>query len=195
MIEKEIKILLSKEQYEKIEKVFSWKKKFTQINFYYGDLEKIDENGELTVRVRQNGDNYKLQIKKPVVYDEALDEFIEMLDMKEFINQPVRQLSLGQKMRAEIVATMLHNPKIIFLDEPTIGLDLVAKKKIQDFIRTINKKYNVTIIFTTHDMQDIVSTCERLIIIDKGKKIYDGAVKNVKELCDDVKILRVQNLG
>ena len=72
MIEKEIKILLSKEQYEKIEKVFSWKKKFTQINFYYGDLEKIDENGELTVRVRQNGDNYKLQIKKPVVYDEAL---------------------------------------------------------------------------------------------------------------------------
>ena len=112
--------------------------------------------------------------------------------MKEFINQPVRQLSLGQKMRAEIVAAMLHNPKIIFLDEPTIGLDLVAKKKIQDFIRTINKKYNVTIIFTTHDMQDIVSTCERLIIIDKGKKIYDGAVKNVKELCDDVKILRVE---
>lgn len=125
-------------------------------------------------------------------YEKRLDEFIEMLDMKEFINQPVRQLSLGQKMRAEIVATMLHNPKIIFLDEPTIGLDLVAKKKIQDFIRTINKKYNVTIIFTTHDMQDIVSTCERLIIIDKGKKIYDGAVKNVKELCDDVKILRVE---
>ena len=73
-------------------------------------------------------------------YEKRLDEFIEMLDMKEFINQPVRQLSLGQKMRAEIVATMLHNPKIIFLDEPTIGLDLVAKKKIQDFIRTINKK-------------------------------------------------------
>lgn len=72
-------------------------------------------------------------------YEKRLDEFIEMLDMKEFINQPVRQLSLGQKMRAEIVATMLHNPKIIFLDEPTIGLDLVAKKKIQDFIRTINK--------------------------------------------------------
>lgn len=74
-------------------------------------------------------------------YEKRLDEFIEMLDMKEFINQPVRQLSLGQKMRAEIVAAMLHNPKIIFLDEPTIGLDLVAKKKIQDFIRTINKKY------------------------------------------------------
>lgn len=78
-------------------------------------------------------------------YEKRLDEFIEMLDMKEFINQPVRQLSLGQKMRAEIVATMLHNPKIIFLDEPTIGLDLVAKKKIQDFIRTINKKYNVSL--------------------------------------------------
>lgn len=111
-------------------------------------------------------------------YEKRLDEFIEMLDMKEFINQPVRQLSLGQKMRAEIVATMLHNPKIIFLDEPTIGLDLVAKKKIQDFIRTINKKYNVTIIFTTHDMQDIVSTCERLIIIDKGKALINGSIDN-----------------
>lgn len=125
-------------------------------------------------------------------YQKRLDEFIDMLDMKDFINQPVRQLSLGQKMRAEIVAALLHNPKIVFLDEPTIGLDLVAKKKIQDFIRTINKKYNVTIIFTTHDMQDIVSTCERLIIIDKGKKIYDGSVKDVKELCDDVKTLRIE---
>lgn len=125
-------------------------------------------------------------------YERRLAEFIEMLDMKDFVNQPVRQLSLGQKMRAEIVAAMLHAPRIIFLDEPTIGLDLVAKKKIQNFIRKINKEYNITIIFTTHDMQDIVSTCERLIIIDKGKKIYDGAVRDVKDLCDEVKILRVE---
>lgn len=125
-------------------------------------------------------------------YEKKLAEFIDMLDMKDFVDQPVRQLSLGQKMRAEIVAAMLHSPKIVFLDEPTIGLDLVAKKKIQDFVKKMNKKYKVTIIFTTHDMQDIVSTCERLIIIDKGKKIYDGAVKDVKDLCDEVKSLRIE---
>lgn len=125
-------------------------------------------------------------------YENRLTEFIDMLDMKDFVNQPVRQLSLGQKMRAEIVAAMLHAPKIVFLDEPTIGLDLVAKKKIQEFVKKINKMYKVTIIFTTHDMQDIVSTCERLIIIDKGKKIYDGTVKDVKDLCDEVKTLRFE---
>lgn len=125
-------------------------------------------------------------------YEKRLAEFIDMLDMKDFVNQPVRQLSLGQKMRAEIVAAMLHSPKIVFLDEPTIGLDLVAKRKIQEFVKRINKKYKVTIIFTTHDMEDIVSTCERLIIIDKGKKIYDGAVKDVKDLCDEVKSLRIE---
>lgn len=125
-------------------------------------------------------------------YEKRLAEFIELLDMEGFVYQPVRQLSLGQKMRAEIVAAMLHAPKIVFLDEPTIGLDLVAKKKIQEFVKKINKDYNVTIIFTTHDLQDIVSTCERLIIIDKGKKIYDGAVRNVKDLCDEVKSLRLE---
>lgn len=125
-------------------------------------------------------------------YEKRLAEFIDMLEMKDFVDQPVRLLSLGQKMRAEIVAAMLHSPKIVFLDEPTIGLDLVAKKKIQEFVKKINKKYKVTIIFTTHDMQDIVSTCERLIIIDKGKKIYDGTVKNVKKLCDEVKLLRIE---
>jgi ABC-2 type transport system ATP-binding protein len=107
-------------------------------------------------------------------YDVRLNQFKELLDLDSFIKQPVRQLSLGQRMRADIAAAFLHNPKIIFLDEPTIGLDVVAKEKIRDFIRHINKETNTTIIFTTHDMKDISETCDRLIIIDKGHIIYDG---------------------
>lgn len=124
-------------------------------------------------------------------YKKNLQMFVSMLNMDEFIHQPVRQLSLGQKMRAEIVAAMLHSPKIVFLDEPTIGLDVVAKLKIQEFIKKINKELGVTIIFTTHDMQDILQTCERIIIIDKGKKIFDGAIQNVKHMCDEVKKFKV----
>lgn len=107
-------------------------------------------------------------------YETRLNQFKELLDLDSFIKQPVRQLSLGQRMRADIAAAFLHNPKIIFLDEPTIGLDVVAKEKIRNFIRYINKETNTTIIFTTHDMKDISETCDRLIIIDKGHIIYDG---------------------
>jgi len=97
-----------------------------------------------------------------------------------FIEQPVRQLSLGQRMRADIAAALLHSPELVFFDEPTIGLDVVAKEKIREFIRYMNKTLGVTIIFTTHDMQDIEKTCERLIIVDEGKKIYDGTVTGIK---------------
>ena len=107
-------------------------------------------------------------------YEARLNQFRELLDLDSFIKQPVRQLSLGQRMRADIAAAFLHSPKIIFLDEPTIGLDVVAKEKIRNFIRYINKETSTTIIFTTHDMKDISETCDRLIIIDKGHIIYDG---------------------
>ncbi len=125
-------------------------------------------------------------------YEKKLKEFIEILDMSSFINQQVRQLSLGQRMRADIAAALLHSPKIVFLDEPTIGLDVVVKEKIRDFIRFINKEYKVTIIFTTHDLKDIEQTCERLIIIDKGKKIYDGMLEEIKEKYNDNRELIVQ---
>lgn len=116
------------------------------------------------------------------MYKKNLDEFVELLDMSSFINQPVRQLSLGQRMRADIAASLLHSPKLVFFDEPTIGLDVVAKEKIREFVRYMNKEKKVTFIFTTHDMQDIAKTCERIIIIDKGSKMYDGGVK---ELVDE----------
>lgn len=113
-------------------------------------------------------------------YLKNLELFTSLLDMEKFINQPVRQLSLGQRMRADIAAAFLHSPKIVFLDEPTIGLDVVAKDKIRQFIRYINKHNEVTIIFTTHDMKDIEQTCNRLIIIDNGSKIYDGSFDSIK---------------
>lgn len=113
-------------------------------------------------------------------YEQKLKLFSELLEMEGFINQPVRQLSLGQRMRGDIVAALLHSPKIVFLDEPTIGLDVVAKEKIREFIRYINAEEKTTIIFTTHDMQDIEKVCDRLIIIDKGKKVYDGNIEQIR---------------
>lgn len=117
----------------------------------------------------------------PKMYKENLERYTELLDMGGFIHQPVRQLSLGQRMRADIAAALLHSPRIVFFDEPTIGIDVVGKDKIRKFIRTLNQTDNITMIFTTHDMQDIEKTCERLIIIDDGKKLYDGSLETVKK--------------
>lgn len=124
-------------------------------------------------------------------YEKNLKLFSELLDMEDFINQPVRQLSLGQRMRGDIVAALLHSPEIVFLDEPTIGLDVVAKEKIREFIRYINEKEKTTIIFTTHDMQDIEKVCGRLIIIDKGKKIYDGSIEQIKNKYANFKTVEI----
>lgn len=131
---------------------------------------------------------YRIPQKK---YEENLKLFSELLDMEDFINQPVRQLSLGQRMRGDIVAALLHSPEIVFLDEPTIGLDVVAKEKIREFIRYINEEEQTTIIFTTHDMQDIEKVCNRLIIIDQGKKIYDGSIGQIKNRYANSKTIEI----
>ena len=126
------------------------------------------------------------------MYKKNLDRFVEMLDMSEFISKPVRQLSLGQRMRADIVAALLHSPKIVFFDEPNIGVDVVGKEKIRSFIKELNATDKVTMIFTTHDMQDIEKTCNRLIIIDKGQKIYDGSIHGIKEKYGQARLLEVE---
>lgn len=126
------------------------------------------------------------------VYRKNVDRFTEMLDMNGFINQPVRQLSLGQRMRSDIAAALLHSPEIVFFDEPTIGVDVVGKEAIRGFIRELNAQDNVTMIFTTHDMQDIEKTCKRLIIIDKGSKIYDGTLSGVREHYSSTRQLDVE---
>lgn len=112
-------------------------------------------------------------------YDETLSLLIDTLELKDILHSPVRQLSLGQRMRCEIAASLIHNPQILFLDEPTIGLDAVSKIAVRNFIKKINKQKNVTVILTTHDMFDIEALCDRVILIGKGSLLYDG---NLQEL-------------
>lgn len=114
-------------------------------------------------------------------FKERMKFFYEVLEIDEFMLRPVRTLSLGQRMRADLAASLIHNPKILYLDEPTIGLDVVVKEKVRNAIKQINKKYNTTVILTTHDLEDIEELCDRIIIIDKGVKIYDGSLTEIKE--------------
>jgi len=122
------------------------------------------------------------------IYKIPKDEFestramlIKALDLSHVIKIPTRQLSLGQRMRCEIAAALLHRPKILFLDEPTIGLDAVSKLQVRDFIKYINKEWGTTIILTTHDMQDIEALTNRIILIGKGKKLFDGQLSDIKK--------------
>lgn len=113
-------------------------------------------------------------------YEERFNYLCDLLDMRPFLTQTVRSLSLGQRMRADFAAALIHSPKIVYLDEPTIGLDVLVKDKIRSAIKELNKKYNITVILTTHDMKDIEELCNRIIIIDKGKILYDGSLANIK---------------
>ncbi len=109
-----------------------------------------------------------------------LDAFIELLDLGPFLDTPVRQLSLGQRMRADLAAALLHDPSILFLDEPTIGLDVVAKERIRQFLAHINRERGVTVILTTHDLADISRLCQRVVLIDHGRIVYDGALEALR---------------
>ena len=113
-------------------------------------------------------------------YEKKLSELKEYLNLDDILNIPTRQLSLGQRMRCEIASALLHNPKVLFLDEPTIGLDAVSKLALRKCIKQINEKTNITIILTTHDMQDIEALTKRIILIGKGKILYDGSLKKIK---------------
>ena len=114
-------------------------------------------------------------------YDERMAFLNRVLGLQDFFTQPVRNLSLGQRMRADLGAALLHNPPVLYLDEPTIGLDLVVKDNIRDAIREINEKYETTVVLTTHDIGDIEELCNRIIIIDSGKLIYDGSLAELKD--------------
>lgn len=114
-------------------------------------------------------------------YIKNLKKFTEILEMEELLNKQVKNLSLGQKMRCEIAATFLHNPKIVYLDEPTIGLDVLVKENIRKFIKDINKEKKTTVILTTHDLKDIEDVCDRIILLDKGQIIYDGKKQKFKD--------------
>ena len=133
-------------------------------------------------------DIYKLDENE---YKETLNELIKLLNLKDIINIPVRQLSLGNRMKCEIAASLIHKPEILFLDEPTIGLDAISKKIVREFIKKINKQRNVTVILTTHDMADIEALAKRIILIGKGKKLYDGSLDNLKKKYDYLRTIKV----
>ena len=124
-------------------------------------------------------------------YESTLNELTKLLNLEEILNVPVRNLSLGNRMKCEIAASLLHSPKILFLDEPTIGLDAVSKKVVREFIKKINKQKNVTIILTTHDMADIEALAKRIILIGKGKLLYDGSLSKLKKNYDYLRKIKV----
>jgi len=113
-------------------------------------------------------------------YRENMEIFSDILNLSEFIDKPPRLLSLGQRMKADLAAALLHNPEILFLDEPTIGIDILAKAKIRDFIHKMNQERNTTIILTTHDISDIEALCSKMIILDKGTLLYNGTLQELK---------------
>ena len=137
-------------------------------------------------------DIYKVE---PEAYRKTLSDLTELLNIGEIIKTPARQLSLGQRMRCEIAASLLHDPKILFLDEPTIGLDAVSKIAVRDFIRQINREYKTTVILTTHDMQDIEALTERILLIGKGRIRLDGSLAELKSRNSTHKTLTVDYSG
>ena len=128
---------------------------------------------------------------EPNAYEKTKNELIELLKIEDVVKVPVRQLSLGQRMRCEIAASLLHKPKILFLDEPTIGLDAVSKKIVRDFIKRINREENTTVILTTHDMSDIEALAKRIILIGKGKILYDGTLQKLKNKYGNNKSVKI----
>ncbi|MBQ0098699.1 MAG: ATP-binding cassette domain-containing protein [Oscillospiraceae bacterium] len=126
------------------------------------------------------------------MYKKRMTFLNEVLELDSFITSPVRTLSLGQRMRADIAASLLHSPKVLFLDEPTIGLDVVVKDNIRNAIKKINEEDGTTVILTTHDLSDIELLCERIVMIDKGKKVFDGEISELKHNFGQMRTLRFE---
>ena len=125
-------------------------------------------------------------------YQSTKEDLIERLNLRDIINIPVRQLSLGQRMRCEIAASLLHNPKILFLDEPTIGLDAISKQVVREFIKKLNSEKKTTVILTSHDMADITSLAKRVILIGKGQVLYDGSLKKLQNKYETEKFVSIK---
>jgi ABC-2 type transport system ATP-binding protein len=122
-------------------------------------------------------------------FDERMDTFNQILGIRDYLHTPVRKLSLGERMRCDLAAALLHNPPLLFLDEPTIGLDVVAKDHIRQFLRAINRNFQTTVLLTTHDLDDIEELCRRLMIIDHGRVLYDGPLSLLKQ-----RLLRIKQV-
>ena len=124
-------------------------------------------------------------------FKRRVDQLIEALDLGDKVHTQVRRLSLGERMKCELVAALLHAPKVVFLDEPTIGLDVVSQKRIRDFLKELHAEYNCTILLTSHYMQDVQELCERVVIIDKGKKVFEGTLGDLSSKFSDTRRIRL----
>jgi ABC-2 type transport system ATP-binding protein len=131
---------------------------------------------------------YKVEDK---VYKATLSNLCELLDAKKHLNKQIRKLSLGERMKMELIGAILHQPKVLFLDEPTIGLDITSKKNIRRFLREIQKNKNITLILTSHDMDDIEKVCDRVIVINKGIKVYDDQLAKLVDEYNKLRHLKI----
>lgn len=140
-------------------------------------------------------DSYKLMHRMYRIpdarYRENLDRLVELLDLADLLDVPVRQLSLGQRMRGDIAAALLHDPEVLYLDEPTIGLDVISKAKVREFLRELNTERGTTVLLTTHDLQDIEQLCSRVMVIDHGRLMYDGPLAGLHEVGESERTLVV----
>lgn len=134
-------------------------------------------------------DMYKVSDKD---YENIMGFYRAQVDLDEILHKPVRQMSLGQRTLSDILAAFLHNPKVVFLDEPTIGLDVAMKGRIRNLIHALNKEKNTTVILTTHDMGDVDALCQRIVIIDKGKKLYDNDIENLRNFFGAFRTLKIR---
>lgn len=125
-------------------------------------------------------------------YDDMMELYGGLVNFEEILHKPVRQMSLGQRTLSDILAAFLHNPKVVFLDEPTIGLDVAMKSKIRELILELNKQKNTTVILTTHDMGDVDALCERIVIIDKGKMLYDNDIRHLRQFFGSYRTLKIR---
>ena len=147
------------------------------IGVVFGQRTQLWWDLPLQESLRLLGDIY--DVPEPV-FKRNFEEFVELLELAPFLTTPARQLSLGQRMRGDLAASLMHSPGIIFLDEPTIGLDVAVKERIRQFVKRTNRERGATILLTSHDLGDIEDTCERLIMIDKGRIVYDGPLAEIK---------------
>ncbi|MFH0986934.1 MAG: ATP-binding cassette domain-containing protein [Candidatus Micrarchaeota archaeon] len=152
---------------------------FGQKSLLWTDLDVIES-------LKLYKDIYEISDKE---FESRLKYFSKILDIDKILYRQARKLSFGEKMRANLAASLLHKPKVLFLDEPTVGMDVLAKEEVRNFLREINRKEGTTIMLTTHDMGDIEALCERVIMLDKGQIIYDGPLKKLKERYVDTKIV------
>jgi len=135
-----------------------------------------------------NKEIYEISEEK---YKQTLNELVSLLEVEDILKIQVRKLSLGQRMKCELIAALLHSPKVLFLDEPTIGLDVVMQKKMRDFIKEYNRRYKATILLTSHYMGDVKELCRRVLIIDKGKLVFDGQLSEITQKYADYKLISV----